>query len=105
MLAQAFLENPQNLPTVDHIDRDTSNYTLENLRFASRSEQNVNQSKQKNTSSKYIGVCWDNPTAKWRAYIKIEGKNKHLGYFDNEEDAGRAYDSACFSEFHTKNFA
>jgi hypothetical protein len=104
MIGQAFLENPRNLKTVDHIDRVKGNNTLENLRWASHSEQQTNQSKQKNTSSKYIGVCWKKSSAKWRAHIRIEGKSKHLGYFENEEDAARAYDAACYSTFHMKNF-
>jgi hypothetical protein len=105
IIAQAFLENPQNLLTVDHIDRNKDNTTLENLRWASHSEQNINQSKRKNCTSQHIGVYWDKASAKWRAHISIEGTHKHLGYFENEEDAARAYDAACFSEFHIKNFA
>jgi hypothetical protein len=104
IIGQAFLENPRDLPTVDHIDRDRGNNNLSNLRWASQSEQNTNQSKQKNTSSKYIGVSWTKANAKWCAKLSIEGKQKHVGYFDNEEDAARAYDAACHSEFHTKNF-
>jgi hypothetical protein len=105
IIAQAFLENPRNLKTVDHIDRNPLNNTLENLRWASRSNQNVNRSKRKNTSSKYVGVSWDKARAKWLAQINIEGKSKNLGCFDDEEDAARAYDAACYSEFHIKNFA
>lgn len=36
------------------------------------------------------GVCWSNTANKWRAYINLEGKQKHLGYFDNIEDAIQA---------------
>jgi hypothetical protein len=104
IIAQAFLENPRNLKTVDHIDRDKDNNTLSNCRWASRSEQNINKSKQKNTSSKYHGVCWHKPNAKWCARITIEGKRTNIGYFENEEDAAYAYDTTCFSEFHIKNF-
>ena len=36
------------------------------------------------------GVCWSNASNKWRAYINIDGKQKHLGYFDDIEDAIKA---------------
>jgi hypothetical protein len=32
---------------------------------------------------------------KWRASIKYGSKGHHLGAFDDEEDAARAYDSAA----------
>ena len=40
----------------------------------------------KNTSN-YKGVIFYKPSNKWRAQIMINGKNKHLGYFDKIEDA------------------
>jgi hypothetical protein len=39
----------------------------------------------------YNGYCWSKHGKKWRALIGINGKLKHLGYFDNEEDARQTY--------------
>ena len=44
-----------------------------------------------NKTSKYIGVNWKKQNKKWRAAIKINGKAKHLGYFDDELEASNAY--------------
>lgn len=40
LLAEAFLPNPDSKPTVDHIDGNRQNNSLENLRWATYSEQN-----------------------------------------------------------------
>jgi hypothetical protein len=39
-----------------------------------------------------VGVNWHRHAKKWQASIKIEGKKQHLGTFDNEDDAARAFD-------------
>ena len=76
---------------IDHIDINKSNNKIENLRVATCSQNQRNKNKFKNCSSKYIGVSWSKRDSKWRAEIKIDGKKKHLGSFDNEEDAYLAY--------------
>ncbi|HEV2917060.1 MAG TPA: HNH endonuclease [Candidatus Babeliales bacterium] len=44
LVAKLFIPNPENKPTVDHIDRDRSNNKLNNLRWATYHEQNMNRS-------------------------------------------------------------
>ena len=44
-------------------------------------------------SSVYKGVSWHKHSQKWYAYIQAGGKMRGLGYFDQQEDAARAYDS------------
>lgn len=42
-----------------------------------------------NTSG-YKGVTWSKQKRKWRAYINIAGKQKHLGFYDDIEEAHQA---------------
>ena len=46
LVGQAFIPNPDNKPEIDHIDRNTQNNCVSNLRWATRSEQCLNTSKQ-----------------------------------------------------------
>ena len=55
LLAIQFIPNPNNYLTVDHIDQDTLNNDLSNLRWADHSMQMINRSHYNNTlGHKYI---------------------------------------------------
>jgi hypothetical protein len=43
-------------------------------------------------SSAYRGTSYEKATGKYRAQIRIGGKQEHLGCYSNEEEAARAYD-------------
>jgi len=70
---------------VDHINRIKTDNRFENLRYCSRSENQLNTDRIDNAKG-YILV-----RNKWYATIKINGKSKHLGVFEKEEDARQAF--------------
>jgi len=47
LIAEAFIPNPENKPEIDHFDRNRVNNTVDNLRWASHSENCLN-TKSKN---------------------------------------------------------
>lgn len=92
LVANAFVENPDNKPCIDHKDQNKHNNCADNLRWATKSDNAMNVPKQ-GGSSKYKGVYWDSSRNKWHCKIKVMYQSIHLGRFDTEEEAGRAYDA------------
>ena len=102
LIANVFLENPEDKRCLDHIDRDKLNNHISNLRYATASENNQNKSMQSNNTSGVIGISFYKKTNKWKARIQINGVEKHLGFFNNKDDAITARTNAeiqYFGEF------
>ena len=98
--------NPSGSLQVDHRDGDGLNNQRGNMRVCTNQENQYNQRPQKGKSSQYKGVSWHKQSKKWQAYIKNNGKLKHLGHFVDEIDASKAYDAAAkklFGEFARLN--
>lgn len=74
---------------INHINFNKSDNRVENLEIVTQRE-NSNR-KHLNSTSKYIGVSWFSRDSKWRAYIKHKGKFIHLGMFNCEILASKAY--------------
>ena len=98
--------------TVDHINCNGLDNRRSNLRPATSSQQTANTKKARSSSgvaySNYKGVTWYKHIHKWAAKIQHEGKDKHLGVFEQEIDAAKAYDEAAlkyFGEFAKLNFS
>eukprot|EP00985_Skeletonema_marinoi_P021525 scaffold13226_cov100-Skeletonema_marinoi.AAC.2 len=51
---------------------------------------------RKGASSKYQGVCFDNRRNEWRAQIMLDGKQHHIGNYENEEEAAVDYARVVF---------
>jgi len=78
-----------------------------NLRIVTNQQNQMNQRKQSNCSSKFKGVTWDKIYKKWQARIMINRKSIHLGKFKDEIDAALAYDKRAkfeFGEYALLNF-
>ncbi len=95
LVAREWVPNPDNKRCVDHADGDRFNNHHENLRYATRSENNRNSQKHKDGSSVYKGVSFEKKTGKWRAQIYTPGHNQHLGSFASEREAAEVYNAAA----------
>lgn len=76
---------------VDHIDQNKLNNQKSNLRDATKSINALNSGMWSHNKSGYKGVCWSKQAKKWRTSINIDGKQYHLGYFDDPKKASEAY--------------
>lgn len=92
---------------VDHINGNTLDNRRENLRICDCTENNCNVPCRSNNTTGYKGVGWRKERGKYRARIKLNGKETHLGYYDDPVIAAIAYDAAArkyHGEFAYLNF-
>lgn len=92
---------------IDHINGNSLDNRLCNLREATRSQNQWNAGSRGN-SSIYIGVSWDNRRSKWKVQISALKQKMQLGSFDDEMAAAAAYDIAArklHGAFAKVNFA
>lgn len=79
--------------TIDRIDNELG-YFKENCQWIPQSEQNFNQRQRKDNSTGKTGVSLRRDIGRYQAFIVVEKKKKHLGYFDSINDAARAREAA-----------
>lgn len=92
-------------PMIDHIDGDTRNNRIENLRVCSPSQNQYNSKRKAHNRAGYKGVvfhpkCQRKP---WQAKIAKAGRVHSLGYYATPEEAAEAY--AKGAALHAGEFA
>lgn len=76
---------------IDHRDTNAGNNAWLNLRPATGSQNMCNIGLRKDNKTGLKGVCWNAWTQKYSATIRYGGKQRHLGYFDNPDEAHEFY--------------
>ena len=92
---------------VDHIDHNGLDNRRANLRLCTKQQNNCNTRSFRHKTSKYKGVFKQKGLKKFRALTRCNRKSIHIGMFESEIDAAKAYDKKArelFGEFAYLNF-
>ena len=76
---------------LDHIDGDSTNNRIENLRSATQSQNIANSGLSSKNTSGYKGVSYRKDTGKWSAQLMKNKKHISLGSYETKEEAYQAY--------------
>lgn len=102
-LAWLYVHGEWPIGKLDHRDTIRTHNWIANLRPATdqQNAQNVNAHRDSRTGIK--GVSIHTKSGRFRATIRVQGKQKHLGYFATVEEASAAYQEAAakqYGEYH-----
>jgi hypothetical protein len=98
-IAFAMFHNRNPVGVIDHINGDTSDNSIENLREARLSNNQANCKTRIDNTSGIKGVHYRERNGKWVAQIQRDGKRHHLGYYKTKEEAQKARIEAAQNEY------
>jgi hypothetical protein len=87
LVAKTFLPNPNNLPEVDHIDRNPQNNHITNLRWVTRSENQINKGMPCNNTTGEKGVYYVKRKDRWTCMVQREKVKHYSPYYKTKEEA------------------
>lgn len=99
-----FIMNCPDDKVIDHIDHNPLNNQKSNLRICTISQNGGNRMKPKKYKNRYMtskfkGVRWHKHAKKWSSHITINFQQEHLGAFNSEVEAAKAYNDAAVKHF------
>jgi len=89
---------PQGLE-IDHINGNKIDNRIENLRLVT--SRGNSQNMEKHRDGKLVGCYYHKRDRMYMASISISGKDIHIGLFETEKEAHKAYTIACK---HIRNY-
>lgn len=99
VLMHRLVNNTPKGMVTDHINHNTLDNRKINLRNATRAQNLANMTKRPGLSSKYKGVSRCKREKMWKASICFNGKSISLGTFNDENDAGLAYNLSALKYY------
>ena len=94
---------PESDLVIDHINGNFRDNRIVNLRLVTHTENNKNRSTPKDNTSGHLGIHRVKNRGKWQVQIGVNGKNVHVGYFKNKDDAIAARKEAEIKYGYHKN--
>ncbi len=78
---------------IDHRDGNPSNNRFDNLRdvTAQVNKQNQRRAPVGKKYSPLLGAQWCKQAGKWKTSIRVDGRQRFLGFFETDADASAAY--------------
>ena len=70
-----------------HVVSQGNTYNVDDLRRRVQAGEQIHH----RINPQVKGYSWNNQKQKWQARIKVNQRIRHLGFFDNENDAHQAY--------------
>jgi hypothetical protein len=90
---------------IDHVNRNRLDNRKSNLRFATKSQNGMNKTVQRNNKSGVVGVSWHEKCKSWTVRIVINGKATYLGLYKNFDEAvavRKRFEEIYYGEFAPK---
>ena len=97
--AWAYIHGGSPLLHIDHINGNRCDNRIDNLREVTQKQNNENRGIDARNTSGFRGVSWSKAAKKFEAYIKHNGKRRHLGLFSSALDAAATAKEARDSTF------
>lgn len=88
MVAMAFIPNPNNYPCIDHIDGNGKNNNVNNLRWCTRSMNNMNPISRQRQAESHLGKVQSKKVRKPVVRISSRGDIKIYDSMQRAEDEG-----------------
>tara|TARA_S200002703_G_scaffold147510_1_gene143395 strand:- start:631 stop:1101 length:471 start_codon:yes stop_codon:yes gene_type:complete len=86
LLGIHYIQNPNNLPFIDHKDRNKLNNNLNNLRWVSHLENQQNTGKQKRNTSGHKNIFFRKNRNTWEYNFKTMGRQLFRRTFSSKID-------------------